>query len=109
MEETKFKQDETAETAAANENKSDEPVDLIEMVREKHQDNYAQNEERIRDIFTMQLILSVLIVSAFVILNIFNKNMTQWYINEFKRMTIGETEQIIKDAVNYIMNIAGKL
>lgn len=101
MEETKEKKETTAEPEKSN--TADEPVDLIEMVREKHQEQDLQSGEKLRDIFTVQLILCILIVLVLFILNIFDKDLTKWYILEFKRMTLKQPEKIIKDAVDFIM------
>ncbi len=77
--------------------------ELIEIVREKHND--SKKKERIIDIFTVQLILTVLLVLVFAVINIFDSSLVEWFINEFKRRSMGETEQIIKDAVSYAVNI----
>lgn len=103
MEELKYKQDEPKEITEESSKTADEPTDLIEMVREKHQDD--QKRERISDIFTAQLILCVLIVLVFAMINILDKSLTQWFIDEFKRMSTGEPEQIIKDAVSFVTDI----
>ena len=77
--------------------------ELIEIVREKHSEK--KRPERITDIFTIQLILTVLLVLVFAVINIFDSKLVAWFINEFKRRSTGETEQIIKDAVSYAVNI----
>ncbi|MBQ8435139.1 MAG: hypothetical protein IJX24_03915 [Oscillospiraceae bacterium] len=77
--------------------------ELIEEVREKHEKK--KKPKCIADIFTMQLILTVLIVLVFAVINIFDSSVTQWFIKEFKERSGGETEKIIKDAVNYAVNI----
>ena len=105
MEEIKDKQEEAKDTTEESYKNTDEPVDLIEMVRAKHKNESDQKAERISDIFTAQLILCILIVLGFVILNIIDKSSTEWFIDEFKKMTMNEPEQIIKDAVNYVKNI----
>lgn len=105
MEEIKEKQDETKDSIEESVRNPDDPVDLVEMVREKHQVEPNKGAERISDIFTAQLILCVLIVLGFVILNIVDQSSTKWFIDEFKRMTMNEPEQIIKDAVNYVKDI----
>lgn len=77
--------------------------ELIEEVREKHKKK--KKTKCIADIFTMQLILTVLLVLIFAVINIFDSSITQWFIKEFKERSGGETEKIIKDAVNYAVNI----
>lgn len=77
--------------------------ELIEEVREKHEKK--KKPKCIADIFTIQLILTVLIVLVFAVINIFDSSVTQWFIKEFKERSGGETEKIIKDAVNYAVNI----
>ncbi len=79
--------------------KTDEGEALIEAVKEKYDVN--QKEEKITDIFTIQLILCVLIVMIFTVVNIFDTTISGWFIDRFKQMTNGETEKIFIEAINY--------
>ncbi len=103
MEETQITNEE--KDAIQKTEEKDEPLDLIEAAREKHREDYAQKSERISDIFTIQLILCLLIVLIFAVINFFNSSITEQYIKEFKRMSAGEPEQIIKDAVKLVTDI----
>ncbi len=80
-----------------------EADELVEIVREKHE--MKDETERITDIFTTQLILTVVLVLVFAVMNIFNTDLAEWFINRFKEKSTGETEKIIKDAVSYAVNI----
>lgn len=86
---------EQAETAEADE--------LVEIVREKHE--MKGEAERVTDIFTTQLILTVVLVLVFAVMNIFNTELAEWFINRFREKSMGETEKIIRDAVSYAVNI----
>lgn len=103
MEETQITNEEKDTIPKAEE--KDEPLDLIEAAREKHWENNTQKSERISDIFVIQLILCILIVLIFAVINFFNSSVTEQYINEFKRMSAGEPEQIIKDAVKFVTDL----
>ncbi|MBQ3565673.1 MAG: hypothetical protein IJA12_00700 [Oscillospiraceae bacterium] len=76
---------------------------LVEIVREKHE--MKDKTEQMTDIFTTQLILTVLLVLVFAVMHIFNTDLAEWFINRFKEKSMGETEKIIKDAVSYAVNI----
>ncbi|MGN1480469.1 hypothetical protein [Porcipelethomonas sp.] len=83
-----------------SENSSQEPVDLIEMVRAKHSDE-DMNKESIIDIFTMQLIMCVLLILIFAVLNLIEAETAGWFISEFKSVTSGNPEKFLKQAVKY--------
>lgn len=77
--------------------------ELVELVKEKH--NGTKKQERISDVFIIQLILTVLLILVFAVINIFDNELVEWFIDEFKRRSMGETEKIIKDAVNYAVGV----
>lgn len=77
-----------------------EPVDLIEMVREKHSEGTVRSHEGMGDVFFMQLILCVLLVLIFAVIKLIESGITEWAVAEFKNLSTGETEEIFKQAVS---------
>lgn len=75
-----------------------EPVDLIELVRSKH-DNVSIKTERIGDVLVMQLTLCVILLLVFAVINILESDITRWYAEKFREMSGGETEKIFERAV----------
>ncbi len=96
------KENNTPEKVESTDERSTE---LIETVRERHWEEHMQGNERVGDIFTAQLILCVIMVLIFAVIRFFNESLTEWYIDEFKRMSAGAPEQIIKDAVKFVTDI----
>ncbi len=92
------------ETAAENSqdtaDSSQEPVDLIEMVRAKHSEGAVHTSERMSDVLFMQLILCVLLVLVFAVIKMIEADTTEWFVSEFKSMTNGAAEEFIKQAVS---------
>lgn len=77
-----------------------EPVDLIEMVRAKHEGSDRASES-LSDIFTMQLILCVLLILIFAVLKIIEAQTARWFILEFKSASNGNPEEFLRQAVKY--------
>lgn len=90
-------QEENAEKADLSTEEKDE---LIDAVKEKH--NSVLKKEKFSDIFAVQLILCLMIVLAFVVINIFDDTVTAWFIEKFKKLSMYETEELFREAVNYI-------
>lgn len=88
--------------AEENKSSSDENA-LFEAVIEKHETK--SENEKITDIFTAQLIICVVIILIFTVINILSNTVTEWFIEKFKTLSSGETEEIFKEAVNYAENI----
>ncbi len=80
------------------------PVDLIEMVRAKHEDSRVKTEN-ISDVLVMQIILCVLLLIIITISNILFPEFTDDFAARFRRMTSGDTEEFFKDAVSKVINI----
>ena len=85
-----------AEEKTQAESGGDEPVDLIELVRSKH-DNVSIKTERIGEV--MQLTLCVILLLVFAVINILESDITRWYAEKFREMSGGETEKIFERAV----------
>lgn len=88
------------ENIEATKEDTQEPVDLIEMVRAKHSEETAYNAERISDVLFMQLILCVLMVLIFAVIKMIEADTTAWFVSEFKNMSCGAAEEFIKQAVS---------
>ena len=88
---------ENTETTSEN---TQEPVELIEMVRAKHSEETVYNSERMSDVLFMQLILCVLLVLVFAVIKMIEGDTTAWFVSEFKSMTNGAAEEFIKQAVS---------
>ena len=87
----------------AEQENTEQEDNLVELVKEKH--NGTKKQERISDIFIIQLILTVLLVLVFAVINIFDRELVEWFIDEFKHRSMCETEKIIKDAVSYAVGV----
>ena len=87
-----------AEEKTQAESGGDEPVDLIELVRSKH-DNVSIKTERLGDVLVMQLTLCVILLLVFAVINILESDITRWYAEKFREMSGGETEKIFERAV----------
>lgn len=82
------------------EEKSEENL-LLEEVKEKHKSDKPQNE-KLSDIFAVQLMLCIFLILVFVIINIFDDTVTAWYIEKFKQMSMYDTEGFFRQAVQYV-------
>jgi hypothetical protein len=87
------------ETEITKEEKTDEPVDLIEMVRAKHSDE-INTRERLGDVLLTQLILCVLLILIFAAIKLAEAQTAQWFIDELKKMSVGKPEEFISQAVS---------
>lgn len=100
--ETEVLTEDPPKEAGENKSSSDESS-LFEAVIEKHETK--PEKEKITDIFTAQLIICVVLILIFTVINILDNTITEWFIEKFKTLSSGETEEIFKEAVNYAENI----
>lgn len=80
------------------EDSDNQPVDLIELVRSKHE-NVSIKTEHIGDVLVMQLTLCVIMLLIFAVINILESDITNWFTQKFREMSGGETEKIFEKAV----------
>lgn len=87
----------------AEKSSEENSIDLIELVRSKHENSYHPKENS-SDVIVMQIILCIIIAIIFAIINIIEPEITQDFTKTFKSMTNGETEKIFEKAVFTVMN-----
>lgn len=96
-----LKTETVSESSQETMDNSQEPVDLIEMVRAKHSEEAAvRTSEHMSDVLFMQLILCVLLVLVFAVIKMIEADTTAWFVSELKSMSNGAAEEFIKQAVS---------
>ncbi len=88
------------DTKKVNEESS---VDLIELVRSKHE-GYTTVNESFGDVLVMQISLCIILIIILIVINIISPNITKDFVGMFKKATGGETEKIFEKAVFTVMN-----
>ena len=97
----------TEPTETADEDKkitSEESGDIIDMVREKHENAYERSEH-FGDILVMQITLCIILLLILVTANMIKPGLAHNFVSRFREMTSGEPEEILEKAVDKAIRI----
>lgn len=103
---TEYDIENKSEKTVTNEDKNEEPVDLIELVRSRHSENpgpAVREHENLSDVFVMQLGLCIFILLIMAAVNFWDSEITHSILTMFRKMTNSRTEEIYHKAAELVM------
>jgi hypothetical protein len=106
MKVTEYNIENKYEETPQTEDKSEEPVDLIELVRARHSENpgpAVREHENLSDVFVMQLGLCLFILLIMAAVNFLDSEITNYILTMFRKMTNSQTEEIYHKAAELVM------
>ena len=68
-------------------------------------DNSAEKKDKLSDLFTVQITICIILLTAFTVLNLINAELTCALLQSFKKLTDSQTEKTIQTAAEYIARL----